>query len=163
MENINKRVGIFIDTQNLYHSARNLYKKKVNFKHLMKVAANDRLVVRALAYAITTDSREEQSFLDALTTLGITIRSKELQIFAGGNKKADWDVGIAIDAVALAHKLDVIVLISGDGDFIPAVEYLQSRGCQVEVMAFGKSCSTKLQGVADYFIDMSSSPRYLIK
>ena len=80
-----------------------------------------------------------------------------MQIFYGGNKKADWDVGIAIDAIELAPKLDVVVLISGDGDYIPLVEHLKrALGCRVEVAAFGRSCSSKLKECADDFMDLDS-------
>jgi uncharacterized protein (TIGR00288 family) len=99
-----------------------------------------------------------------LTKLGIETRTKELQIFSGGAKKGDWDVGIAVDAMKMAPKLDAVVLVAGDGDFIPLVEYLQSTyGTQVEVVSFGKSSSMKLKEVADDFLDLSENPRkYLI-
>lgn len=156
----NQRVGIFIDTQNLYHSAKNLYKSKVNFGNVIKDALAGRDLIRASAYVVTTESGEEASFFEALEKLGIEIKSKELQIFFGGAKKADWDVGIAIDAVSMAAKLDAVILATGDGDFIPLVEYLKMKeGCQVEVISFGKSSSSKLREAADDFIDMCDNPR----
>ena len=160
----NQRVGIFIDTQNLYHSAKNLYKSKVNFGNVIKDALAGRDLIRASAYVVTTESGEESNFFEALGKLGIEIKSKELQIFFGGAKKADWDVGIAIDAVSMAAKLDAVILATGDGDFIPLVEYLKMKeGCQVEVISFGKSSSSKLREAADDFIDMCDNPkRYLM-
>ncbi len=160
----NQRVGIFIDTQNLYHSAKNLYKSKVNFGNVIKDALAGRDLIRASAYVVTTESGEENSFFEAMGKLGIEIKSKELQVFFGGAKKADWDVGIAIDAVSMAAKLDAVILATGDGDFIPLVEYLKMKeGCQVEVISFGKSSSGKLKEAADDFIDMSDNPkRYLM-
>jgi uncharacterized LabA/DUF88 family protein len=80
-------------------------------------------------------------------------------VFYGGAKKADWDVGMAVDAIKLAPRLDAIVLATGDGDFIPLVEYLKAHGTQVEVISFGKSSSGKLKEVADEFIDMGEAPR----
>lgn len=159
-----QRVGVFIDTQNLYHSAKNLYKKRVNFGNVLKDGLYGRSLIRAIAYVITTESGEEKAFFEALKKLGIETKTKDLQIFYGGAKKGDWDVGIAIDAIKAAPKLDTIVLVSGDGDFVPLVEYLKiNEGCQVEVMAFGKSASGKLKEVADDFIDMDeNSHRYLI-
>ncbi|MHB8652189.1 MAG: LabA-like NYN domain-containing protein [Minisyncoccota bacterium] len=158
-----QRVGVFIDTQNLYHSARNLYQARVNFGAVVHDAVADRKLVRAIAYVITTESGEETNFFEALTKLGIEAKTKDLQVFFGGAKKADWDVGLAIDAVRLAPKLDAVVIASGDGDFIPLVEYLQNLGVQVEVVAFGKSASLKLKEAADHFIDLSGDPRkYLI-
>lgn len=158
-----QRVGIFIDTQNLYHSAKNLYKARVNFGAIMKDAVAGRDLVRAIAYVITTESGEEKSFFEALGKLGIEAKTKDLQIFFGGAKKADWDVGIAVDAIRFASKLDTVVLASGDGDFIPLVEYLKSLGVQVEVIAFGRSASGKLREVADDFIDLCDDPgKYLM-
>lgn len=159
-----QRVGIFIDTQNLYHSAKNLYKAKVNFGQVVKEAVAGRNLIRAIAYVIRTESEEEKGFFDALNKLGIETKVKDIRIFAGGAKKADWDIGMAIDAVAMAQKLDTIILATGDGDFVPLVEYLKyTYGTQVEVISFGKSSSGQLKEAADDFIDMSEDPRtYLI-
>jgi uncharacterized LabA/DUF88 family protein len=159
-----QRVGVFIDTSNLYHSAKNLYKRKVNFGNVLKDAVAGRKLVRAIAYVITSEGGEEKSFFDALTKLGIETKTKELQIFAGGAKKGDWDVGLAVDAMKMAPKLDAVILVAGDGDFVPLVEYLQSTsGVQVEVVSFGKSASMKLKEQADDFLDLSENYRkYLI-
>lgn len=158
-----QRVGVFIDTQNLYHSAKNLYNSRVNFGTILEDAVAGRELVRAIAYVITTESGEEQPFFEALEKLGIETKSKDLQIFFGGAKKADWDVGIAIDMVKLAPRLDAVVLVAGDGDFVPLVEYLKTM-TQVEVIAFGKSTSAKLKEVADNFIDLCDDPqKYLLR
>ena len=151
----NQRVGVFIDTQNLYHSAKNLFKSRVNFGAIVKEAVAGRQLVRAIAYVITTESGEEKGFFEALGKVGMETKTKPLQIFFGGAKKADWDVGIAVDAIKVAPKLDTIILASGDGDFVPLVEYLQiNEGCQVEVVAFGKSSSLQLKEAADDFLDL---------
>lgn len=158
-----QRVGVFIDAQNLYHSAKNLHHGRVNFDNVLKDAVGERQLVRAIAYVITTESGEESGFFDALNKIGIETKTKDLQIFSSGSKKADWDVGLAIDAVKLSAKLDVVVLASGDGDFVPLVEYLKMNGCQVEVVTFGKSASGKLKEVADDFIDLDENPsRYVL-
>ncbi len=159
-----QRVGIFIDTQNLYHTAKNLYHARVNFAQIVKDALGDRSLIRAVAYVITTEAGDEKAFFEALVKMGIEAKTKDLQIFSGGSKKADWDVGMAIDAVQLAPKLDAVVLVTGDGDFIPLVEFLQiHEGCQVEVVSFGKSTSSKLIEAADDFIDLDQNPRkYLL-
>jgi uncharacterized LabA/DUF88 family protein len=159
-----QRVGIFIDTQNLYHSAKNLYKSKVNFGQVVKEAVAGRQLIRAIAYVIRTESEEEKGFFEALNKLGIETKVKDIRIFAGGAKKADWDIGMAIDAVAMGQKLDTIILATGDGDFVPLVEYLKyTYGVQVEVIAFGKSSSGQLRDAADDFVDMCEDPRnYLI-
>ena len=155
-----QRVGVFIDTQNLYHSAKHLYKARVNFAKVLEEAVGGRVLVRAIAYVISTESGEESNFFGALTKIGIETKVKDLQVFADGAKKADWDVGLAIDAVKLAPKLDTVVIASGDGDFVPLIEYLDmNEGCQVEVISFGKSSSAKLKEAAHAFTDMDSDPR----
>lgn len=164
IQHAGQRVGVFIDAQNLYHSAKNLHGKRVNFGNILETAVSGRQLIRALAYVITTESGDETEFLGALEQMGIELRSKDLQIFYGGSKKADWDVGLAIDAVRTAPKLDTIVLVSGDGDFVPLVEYLQhNQGCRVEVISFAKSSSSKLMEAADLFVDMGADPKkYLL-
>jgi uncharacterized LabA/DUF88 family protein len=155
-----QRVGIFIDTQNLYHSAKNLYKAKVNFGAVVKEAVAGRNLIRAIAYVIRTESEEEKGFFEALNKLGIETKVKDIRVFAGGAKKADWDIGMAIDAVAMGQKLDTIILATGDGDFVPLVEYLKyTYGVQVEVIAFGKSSSGQLREAVDDFIDICEDPR----
>ncbi len=154
-----QRVGVFIDTQNLYHSARNLYQARVNFGAVLKDAVAGRKLVRAVAYVITTEAGDEKNFFEALSKLGIETKTKDLQIFAGGAKKADWDVGLAVDAIKMSPRLDSVVIVSGDGDFVPLVEYLQTIGVQVEVVSFGKSTSGKLREAVDDFVDLSENPR----
>ena len=160
-----QRVGVFIDTQNVYHSAKNLYNSKANFGQIVKDAVGARSLIRALAYVITTESGDEKGFFDALAKVGIEAKTKDLQIFAGGAKKADWDVGLAVDAIKMAPKLDTVIIVSGDGDFIPLVEYLQiNEGCQVEVVSFGKSTSLRLKEKCDEFYDLDVNHRkYLMR
>ncbi len=155
-----QRVGVFIDTQNLYHSAKHLYKARVNFANVLAEAVGDRVLVRAIAYVINTESGDETAFFEALTKIGIETKAKDLQVFADGAKKADWDLGMAIDAVKMAPKLDTIVLATGDGDFVPLIQYLDmNEGCQVEVISFGKSSSAKLKEAAHAFTDLCDDPR----
>ncbi|HLG25898.1 MAG TPA: NYN domain-containing protein, partial [Candidatus Gracilibacteria bacterium] len=97
-----QRVGVFIDTQNLYHSARSLFHANVNYRTLVETAVHGRRLIRAFAYVIKSDTSEESKFFEALQDLGIETRVKDLQIFFSGEKKADWDVGIAIDIVRLS-------------------------------------------------------------
>jgi len=160
-----QRVGVLIDAQNLYHSAQNLYGQRVNFTEVLEEAVAGRQLVRAIAYVITSESGEEESFFEALESAGIETKAKDLQIFAGGAKKADWDVGIAVDAMKLAPKLDALVIASGDGDFIPAIEYVQhATGCQVEIISFGRSTSSDLIDVVDEFVDMDAdTDKYLLR
>jgi uncharacterized LabA/DUF88 family protein len=159
-----QRIAILIDVQNLYHSAKNLYKSKVNFGEILKVAVANRSLIRAFAYVIKTKGGEEKSFFDALTKLGIETRVKDLQEFYGGQKKGDWDVGLTIDAVRIAPTLDTLILVSGDGDFVPLVEYLKNQGKRVELISFKKSSSHSLVESADEFIDLGKQPKkFLLK
>lgn len=159
-----QRVGVFVDVQNLYYSARHLHKAKVNFKAILKQSVNGRKLIRAFAYVIKADVKDETNFFDALTNAGYDVRAKDLQVFHGGHKKGDWDVGIAMDIVKLAPKLDTIVIVSGDGDYVPLVLHAQSVGCRVEVIAFGKSSNAQLKEVADTFFDIDTqASKFLIK
>jgi uncharacterized LabA/DUF88 family protein len=158
-----QRVGVFIDVQNMYYSAKNLYDARVNFANILETAVAGRKLIRAIAYVVKTKTGEERTFFEALTRLGIEAKEKELMIY-GGVKKADWDVGICVDAIKMGDRLDTIVLVSGDGDFVPLVEYLKmNKGCKVEVIAFRETTSSKLIEAADDFIDLSQNKRkYLI-
>ena len=159
-----QRVGVFVDVQNLYYSARHLYNSKVNFKEVLKTAVAGRRLLRAFAYVIKADVADENNFFDALGNFGYEVRAKDLQTFIGGAKKGDWDIGIAMDAIELAPKLDVAVIVSGDGDFAPLVKHLQhALGCRVEGISFGKSTAGKLREEVDDFTDLDTNvKKYLL-
>ncbi len=164
IKHIGQRVGVLIDVQNLYHSAKNLYRARVNFREILKSAVCQRNLIRVFAYVIRTKTGEEKPFFEALSKLGIETRIKDLKEFYGGMKKADWDVGLVIDAIRIAPSIDALVLVSGDGDFVSLVEYLKNQGKRVEVMAFGRSASAELKEMADEFIDLEEKPeKYLLK
>jgi uncharacterized LabA/DUF88 family protein len=154
-----QRVGIFVDIQNLYYTARNIYNSRVNFNNVLKDASAERPIVRAIAYGIRADMPEEQTFFDALKKAGFEVKLKDLQTFYGGTKKGDWDVGIVMDIIKLLPKLDVVVLASGDGDYIPLLEYLQIQGVRVELISFGKSTSSKMRELVDSYLDLDLDPR----
>lgn len=155
-----QRIGVFVDVQNMYYSAKNLFKAKVNFASILKAAVGQGSLVRAIAYVIKADIKEEKNFFDALESIGYEVKAKDLQTFVGGAKKGDWDIGIAMDMIELAPKLDTMVLVSGDGDFIPLLQHLKrAMGCRIEVMAFGKTASGKLREEADLFTDLDKDKR----
>lgn len=159
IKNINQRVGVFIDVANMYYSGKNLHNANVNFGKILELAVSSRQLIRAIAYTIKAEMPKEQAFFDALTKEGFEVKSKDLQIFPGGVKKGDWDVGISVDAIKLADRLDTIVLVTGDGDYVPLVTYLQeNKGCLVEAIAFGKSASAKLKETVDEFTDLDENP-----
>lgn len=157
-----QRVLVLFDVQNLYYSAKQLYSTKVNFREILRQAVEGRKLVRAIAYVIKTEIKEEATFHDALENIGIEVKAKDIQIFYGGAKKGDWDIGIAMDAVRIAPKVDTVVLVSGDGDFKDLLSYLKGHGCRVEVMAFGPTTSRFLKDDADDFFDLSRNPKFLL-
>ncbi len=159
---IDQRVAFLIDTQNMYHSAKHIHGARLNFGRAVDLVADHRPIIRAIAYVAKSKSGEEQGFFDALQNAGIELKSKDVQEFASGAKKADWDVGMAVDAVKLGEKVDVIVLMTGDGDFVPLVEYLHGRGVIVEVAAFAESTNAELKDVCDRFFDISSEGEELL-
>jgi len=185
----NQRVGIFVDVQNLYHSAKNLYQGRVNYAELIKYLVGNRQLIRAMAYVVKSEgveplqrqdpkivqpqprrdeganpSSSEAGFFEALTKAGLELRMKDLQIYAGGMKKADWDVGMAVDAIRMASFLDVVILVTGDGDFLPLIDYLKwGQGRMVEVAAFRRSASLRIQEVADRFVNIEAIPRAVMK
>ncbi len=160
-----QRVGVFVDVQNVYHSAKNLYHARVNFKELLRNLVGRRSLVRAYAYVAKSDTAlGEESFFEALKKSGFDLRVKDLQVYPDGTKKGDWDVGLAVDAIRYSPMLDVIVIVTGDGDFIPLVEYLKvGMGRDVEVAGFGHTSSGKLKEIATKFTDIEHMPRALLK
>ncbi|MDI6820599.1 MAG: NYN domain-containing protein [Patescibacteria group bacterium] len=160
-----QRVGIFIDVQNIYHSAKNLYHSRVNFNELIKALVGNRSLIRSVAYVVKSETAfGEESFFDALRKTGLELRVKDLQIYPGGSKKADWDVGLAVDAIRMANSLDVIILVTGDGDFIPLVDYLRwGMGRQVEIASFSRTASSKLRETSDIFYEIENIPKILLK
>lgn len=159
-----QRVGVLVDVSNMYHSAKNLFKRRVNFKEVLTQAVSGRKLIRAIAYVVKSESAEELNFFEALSQQGFEVKMKDLQVFAGGAKKGDWDVGITVDAIKLSKNLDVIILVTGDGDYLPLVEYLQyNTGCLVEVMAFRQTTSSKLIEHADDFFNLSENRKFLLR
>ncbi len=164
MKHADQRVGVFIDVANMYYSARSRYNAKVHFGHVVKAAVAGRKLVRAIAYAVKADIAEEQPFFEALNKMGIEVYTKDLQTFYDGSKKGNVDMELAIDALKLAPKLDVVVLVSGDGDYSILLEHLKALGCRVEVIGFGMSVSSRLAETADDFINLEDDVHaYLIR
>lgn len=163
VRNPDQRVAVLVDVQNLYYSARNLYKSRVNFKNLLNQLVSDRLLVRAIAYVIRAEDDKKDEFFEALNNAGFEVKEKQLQVFYGGAKKGDWDLGIAMDAIRLGNKVDSIILVSGDGDFLPLVNYLQqSHGCLVEIAAFKRTANHQLIDIADDFINIEEHAKKLL-
>lgn len=162
MLKLSQRVAVLIDTQNMYHSAKHLFGAKLAFGKVVEAVAGDRSILRAIAYVAKSKTGEETAFFDALKEMGIELKIKDVQEFSSGAKKADWDVGMAVDAVKLGEKVDVIILMTGDGDFVPLVEYLHGKGVIVEVAAFAESTNAQLKAIADRFFDISTAGKQFL-
>ena len=158
----NQKVGVFVDVQNMYYSAKNLYSAKVDFGKVLKEAVGKRPLIRAFAYVIKADVGLEKEFFEALSHRGYEVRDKELQVFYDGSKKGDWDVGLCMDVIRLLPKIDTMILVSGDGDYIPLIQHAQSQGVKAEVVAFSKTASSMLFDSADGTLDMCESPSKFI-
>jgi len=111
-----------------------------------------------------SNGSSESSFFEALEKAGLELRMKDLQIYAGGMKKGDWDVGLTVDVIRMMPFLDVIILVTGDGDYIPLINYVKWGGGRVvEVAAFRRSASTKIVEAADEFVNIETVPRAIMK
>jgi len=150
-----QRIAVLVDSQNLYHTAQSLHSRNIDYAALLEEAVAGRELTRAIAYVIRADAPEEESFFDALVDIGFETRIKEIRTFGDGSKKADWDVGMSLDAVSLANHVDAIALCTGDGDFVRLCHYLQHEGVKVETFCFEESMSDDLVAAADDFTDMS--------
>ncbi|OMH40570.1 NYN domain-containing protein [Desulfurobacterium indicum] len=160
-------VAVFVDMQNLYYGARNTLKKKIDFKRLLEIAVRGRKLHRAIAYLVDLDNVNQGSFLYVLKSLGYEIKLKQPKKFYSWDKieyKADWDMGIAIDAIAMAEsgKIDVAVLMSGDGDFVDLVNFLKAKGIKVEVLSFKQITAKELITAADEYIDLYEVSDFIV-
>ncbi|WP_291431561.1 NYN domain-containing protein [Deinococcus sp.] len=151
------RVGVFIDTQNLYHSARDLMERTVNFETILNVATAGRELVHAISYTVERENEATaRPFIYKLSTLGFKVRRMNLTLHhvtdvGKAIYEGNWDMGIVADMVRMMDSMDIIVLGSGDGDYTDIVEVLQERGKRVEVIAFREHTAQKLIDAADRF------------
>lgn len=152
-----QRIAIFVDVQNLFYSAKYQFHSKVDFAKLMKFGVQERQLIRALAYIVQTPDIDQSGFLNILENIGFEIKSKDLRLRPDGTAKGDWDMGIAIDSIAMAERIDVVVLVSGDGDFVDLVNMLKSRGIIVEVMSFPNNTSEDLKAAATFYMPLDKN------
>jgi uncharacterized LabA/DUF88 family protein len=166
-----ERVAVFVDGANLYHSIKNYYKGVLDYGRLLSAAVGERKLLRATFYIVekqeTEESQGARSFVYNLNKFGYKVRSKPLivheSLTAEGERtvshKGDWDIGIVVDMMRLADHADTYVLVSGDGDYVEAVEYLQSeRGIRVEVISAAQCTSQALLDVCDQHTDLADIP-----
>jgi len=152
-----QRVAVLADSQNLYHTAHSDYSRNVDYEGLLTEAVAGRELTRAIAYVIRADAPNEEDFFDALVDIGFETKIKAIKTFGDGSKKADWDVGMSLDAITLADHVDTVVLCTGDGDFSRLCSHLRHEGVRVEVMAFGSSTAEELIDATDEFTDLADN------
>jgi uncharacterized LabA/DUF88 family protein len=152
-----ERVGVFVDVANLLYSARTL-RMTIDFGKLLDFLRGNRRLIRAHAYCPTSPQPgDEQMFLQAVKGLGYRITTKNYKTFSSGAKKADMDLDLCMDVVRLVdgRAVDCIILVSGDSDFMPMLDYCSDHGVRVEVAAFDESMSATLRQSCDLFINLS--------
>ncbi|HOX06279.1 MAG TPA: NYN domain-containing protein [Planctomycetota bacterium] len=147
-----QRVGLFVDVQNMFYSAKHLYQAKINYRRLLDDLTAGRQLVRAVAYLVTKPEVDQTAFVDALTRLGYEIKVKYLKIRPDGTAKGDWAMELSLDVMAVAPRLDTVILVTGDGDYVPLVERLKVLGVRTEVVGFPQNTATELMNVAHAFV-----------
>jgi uncharacterized LabA/DUF88 family protein len=145
-----ERVGVFIDVQNMYYAARQL-KGKLDFDALLSASVLDRRLIQATAYVVESKEIDQSGFIAMLQQRAIEVRRKTLKVRSDGSMKGDWDMEMALDILDMAPKLDVVVLVSGDGDFTSLVKRVKGMGPKVEVVAFPRNTAKSLLEAADRF------------
>ena len=151
-----ERVGIFVDVQNMFYAAR-LYDARLDFEKLMHAAVGGRRMIRAMAYLVQTPEVDQSGFVAMLQQRSYQVKRKDLRQRSDGSAKGDWDMGMAIDIIGLADKLDVVVLVSGDGDFVSLVHLLKEIGPSVEVFSFPHNTARDLIEAADRYVPIDES------
>jgi uncharacterized LabA/DUF88 family protein len=150
-----QRVGIFVDVQNMYYAARNIFQSKLEFSKLLKHLLRGRVLARAMAYIVERPGMEQDKFIEVLRRNGYEVRKRVVGERNDSTNRGDWNIGITLDAVSLASKIDVAILVTGDGDFVPLVERLAIDGVRVEIASFRETTSSELFHAADqmHFLD----------
>lgn len=151
-----RRLGIFIDNQNVYYSTRGYFGKKLNYQKLLELLVKDRHLVKAVCYIVDQPEVDQEGFKNILKNYGITVRERELIRRADGSAKGNWDIGIAVDVLTMVEKnsLDIVVLVTCDGDFVDLIKLLSAKGIRSEVAGFAMNMAMSLKETADeyYFI-----------
>lgn len=154
------RVALFVDTQNLYYAARDLRGGAVDYERLLSASLRGRRLAQASAYVVEREGDNTAfGFVGKLSALGYRVKRRKVKIHrvdeqGGVVMEGDWDMGIAADMVRSFDHADVLVLASGDGDFVPILELAQDRGKRIEVMAFKETAAQSLQDMADRVVPL---------
>jgi len=154
------RVGVFVDVQNMFYAARGV-NARLDFDVLLQTATRNRRLIRAVAYVVEAREIDQSGFIALLKSKRYEVKRKDLKVRSDGSFKGDWDMEIALDALEMADALDVVVLVTGDGDFTGLVQKLKTRGPRVEVYSFPQNTAKELREAADKFVSIDK--RMLIK
>ncbi|NWJ46114.1 MAG: NYN domain-containing protein [Chloroflexi bacterium] len=151
-------VGVFVDVSNLFYSAKSAG-VEVNYCRLLEFASRGRTLIRSIAYTgIDPENNSQRKFIDFLASNGYKVVCKDIHKYDTGRIKANLDIEIAVDMMLMAQNLDIVVLVSGDGDFARLVKAIQDKGVRFEVISFGISTSNELITLVDRFTEISSIP-----
>ncbi len=148
-----QRIAVFADVQNMFYSARNNYAdSRLDYEKLLATVLKGRQLIRSIAYLVETDDVDQSGFKYQLRNFGWEVRTKQLKVRPDGSTKGDWDMGIAIDAIAISEKADTVALVSGDGDFTALVNHLKACGVRVEIYSFERNTAAELiSSATDYY------------
>jgi uncharacterized LabA/DUF88 family protein len=152
-----ERIALFVDSQNLYYSARMGYAAKVNYEKLLKLITEDRKLIKAFAYIVQPPDGDVKPFATSLERIGYLVKTKDVRTRSDGSAKANWDMGIALDILGMLDRVDTIVLASGDGDFAALVEFIKAKSKRVEIFAFPDNTAYDLKEKADKFVPLGEN------
>ena len=150
------RVGIFVDVQNIFYAAKP-FNARLDFEKLLELSVGKRRLIRAIAYVVQSPDVDQSNFISMLQQKSYEVKRKDLRQRSDGSAKGDWDMGMAIDIMRFVGKLDVVVLVSGDGDFVPLVDLVKTLGPRVEVISFTYNTARDLINSADEHIPIEDA------
>jgi len=152
-----KRVAIFVDVQNVYYTTRQVFNANFDYNAFWRQVTADREVIKATAFAIDRGDQKQQQFQNILRGIGFEVKLKPFISRADGSAKGDWDVGITLDVLDVVGCVDIVVLVSGDGDFEPLLHRLHERhAIEVEVYGVPQLTATALRRAATRFVPIDA-------
>ncbi|OGC42625.1 hypothetical protein A2Y85_08315 [candidate division WOR-3 bacterium RBG_13_43_14] len=146
-----EKIALFVDSQNLYYSAKMGYAAKVNYEKLLNLISGKRQLIKAYAYIVQPPDGDVKPFATSLERIGYIVKTKDVRTRADGSAKANWDMAIALDILGMIDHVDTIVLASGDGDFVPLVDFIKNKNKRVEIFSFSENTAYDLKEKADRF------------
>jgi uncharacterized LabA/DUF88 family protein len=155
-----QRVAVFVDVQNMYHSAKKTYGRNLSYSRMLRACVRNRRLVRSTAYVIEREGIDQVSFLDHLRYCGFEVKRREVIERMDGSRKAEWEIGISMDMLRIADKVDVIIVVSGNGVFADVAPLIQAKGVKFECCAFRESMSDVLIRSVDQYHLLSEDHLY---